>query len=196
MIDQGPGWRNIKTTGLLDVSELHTQLAAKDAEIARLRTDFDIQDALAEEIIDLPDEEFQDRQERIYLRKMLLKRDKLCSAKDAEIARLKDAFENAWTVWRQEERTLEQQLAQTALTVTRLEAERDAWKAEVAKQEDIHDALLADLNSEMEGMQAYIPKLQDALRKIADNPCGIPGHSVAVGCGSNVIARAALKEAK
>jgi len=41
MSDQGPGWRNIKTTGLLDVSELQTQLAAKDAEIARLREDMD-----------------------------------------------------------------------------------------------------------------------------------------------------------
>jgi len=118
----------------------------------------------------------------------------------------------------------ETQLAETALTVTRLEAERDAlrlnrnmvydqyqamkdgyeaaanerdrWKAEVEKQEDSYDLLLADLNSEMEGMQTYIPKLQAALRQIRDlgEECKDDFLNYAPFKVAVEIARAALKD--
>lgn len=35
-------------------------------------------------------------------------------------------------------------------------------------------------------------RLRSALARVADNGCGIPGHAVAVGCGSDAIAREAL----
>lgn len=37
-----------------------------------------------------------------------------------------------------------------------------------------------------------VERLDGVLREIAGNGCGIPGHAVAVGCGSNYIARKAL----
>lgn len=39
---------------------------------------------------------------------------------------------------------------------------------------------------------ARAERAEDALRAIAANLCGIPGHAVAVGCGSSVIAARAL----
>jgi len=154
-------------------------------------------------------------------------------------------WEDAYDAAEARAKDLEAQLAQTALTVTRLEAdlklsyrrednkhlravelkaerdalrlnrnmvydqyqamkdgyeaaanERDRWKAEVEKQEDSHDLLLADLNSEMEGMEAYIPKLQAALRQIRDlgEECKDDFLNYAPFKVAVEIARAALKD--
>jgi hypothetical protein len=43
-------------------------------------------------------------------------------------------------------------------------------------------------------LSARLRASEQALEKIAQIRCGIPGHSVAVGCGAASIARAALEE--
>lgn len=41
--------------------------------------------------------------------------------------------------------------------------------------------------------RADADRLRAALQQIAANGCGLPGHAVATGCGSNAIAAAALE---
>lgn len=43
-------------------------------------------------------------------------------------------------------------------------------------------------------LKAENERLENVLRAISRNPCGVPGHAVAVGCGSDVLARKALEK--
>lgn len=54
------------------------------------------------------------------------------------------------------------------------------------------DAIYHDDNKANARLIAVAPEFLSALREIAAVPCGVPGHSVAVGCRAASIARAAL----
>lgn len=52
---------------------------------------------------------------------------------------------------------------------------------------------IAELREIIHHLRAENARLREALEEIAAKGCGIPGHSVAVGCGANAIARRALE---